>query len=89
MAISALRQPPQVAQFTGRTGPGPCILPGAPAGAQILAIINNGTGSPLTPNNPTGTEAANFEKTLSQGGQIQQTATGNLSANEYWAIWII
>jgi hypothetical protein len=78
MAISALRQPPQVTQLTGRQGAGACILPGAFAAATVVAVVNNGTG---------GIESSSFEKTLSQTGQIQQTSTANLSANEYWAIW--
>lgn len=78
MAISALRQPPQVTQFVGRNGAGACILPAAFAGATVIAVINNGTS---------GNESTNFEKSLSQTGQIQQTATTNLSSNEYWAVW--
>jgi hypothetical protein len=78
MAISALRQPPQVTQFAGRNGVGACILPGAFASATVVAVVNNGSAA---------NESSNFEKTLSVAGQIQQTSTANLSTNEYFAIW--
>jgi hypothetical protein len=77
MVASVLSRQPQHTLFKGRVGAGVCILPSGVKGETVLGIINIGTGS---------TESGNFEITISATGQIQQTSTKDLSANEYYAV---
>jgi hypothetical protein len=48
-------------------------------GDRVLAVINIGTGA---------NESSSFESTISAIGQIQQTSSSNLSANQYYAFTI-
>ncbi len=66
-------------EFTASNGKGPCILPSAMIGDRVLAVINIGTGA---------NESSSFESTISAIGQIQQTSSSNLSANQYYAFTI-
>ncbi len=55
------------------------MLPSAQIGDRVLTAINIATGA---------NESSSFESTISKAGQIQQTSTSNLSANQYWAFTI-
>jgi hypothetical protein len=63
-------------QFNGGSGAGACILPGAQVGDIVVGVINVTTR---------GNESSSFESTVSKAGQIQQTSSGNLSGNQYYA----
>jgi hypothetical protein len=65
--------------FTAANSAGACVLPSAQIGDRVLAVINIGTGA---------NESTSFESTISKAGQIQQTTSSNLSANQYWAFTI-
>ncbi len=64
-------------RFAGRYGAGAIVLPGAQAGDTVTALIG------LV--GVTGDQLANFESVITVDGEIQQTATGDLSDNWYQA----
>jgi hypothetical protein len=66
-------------EFLGSNGAGACILPSAQVGDTVGAVIN------ITTRN---SEANSFETTISKAGQIQQTSSANLSANQYYAFTV-
>lgn len=61
-------------RFAGRNGAGAISVPGAQAGDTVTALIG------LI--GVTGDQSANFESVITIDGEIQQTATGDLS--DYW-----
>lgn len=65
--------------FDGRNGAGACTATGAVAGMKVLGVFGITAGA-------LGTAAASFEATVTVNDQIQQSAGGNLSANDYVAI---
>jgi hypothetical protein len=65
--------------FTADNGAGACVLPSAQVGDRVLAVINIGTGV---------NESSSFETVISKAGQIQQSSTANLSANQYYAFTV-
>ncbi len=65
--------------FDGKNGAGACTAVGAVAGMKVLGVFGI-TGGAL------GNAAASFETTVTVNDQIQQSAGGNLSANDYVAI---
>jgi hypothetical protein len=79
MATLGSRGQPQHALITGKNGTAAIPLPGVIAGDRVVDVRNVTT---------TGSEASNFETTISVAGQLQQTSASNLSGNQYWAITI-
>jgi len=65
--------------FDGRNGAGACTATGAVVGMKVLAVFGITAGA-------LGTAAASFETTVTVTDQIQQSAAGNLSANDYVAV---
>ena len=70
------RAPLPVVAVTGLNGTGAIILTEAKKGDSVYAMQNIST---------LGNEASSFETTVTVNGQIQQTSSSNLSANQYWA----
>jgi hypothetical protein len=65
--------------FDGRNNVGACTAVGAVAGMKVLGVFGITNGA-------LGNAAASFEATVTVNDQIQQSAVGNLSANDYVAI---
>lgn len=65
--------------FDGSNGAGVCTATGAVVGDKVLAVFGI-TGGAL------GAAGASFEATITVVNQIQQSAVGNLSANDYVAL---
>lgn len=65
--------------FDGRNGAGACTATGAVAGMKVLGVFGMTAGA-------LGTAAASFETTITVNDQIQQSAGGDLSLNDYTAI---
>lgn len=65
--------------FDGRSGAGACTATGAVVGMKVLAVFGITAGA-------LGNAAASFESTITVADQIQQSAAGNLSANDYVAV---
>ncbi len=63
----------------GRNGAGACTATGAVAGDLVLAVFGI-TGGAL------GAAGSSFESAITVVNQIQQSSTGNLSANDYVAL---
>jgi hypothetical protein len=66
-------------EFVGSNGAGPCNLPSAQVGDTVVGVINVTTRS---------NESSSFEAAISKAGQIQQTGSANLSANQYYAFTV-
>jgi hypothetical protein len=66
-------------EFLGSNGAGACILPSAQVGDTVVGVVNVTTR---------GNESSSFETTISKAGQIQQTGSVNLSANQYFAFTV-
>jgi len=79
MGISSGLSRPAHVLFNAVNGAGSCVLPSAQVNDRVLAVINVQTGA---------NESSSFESTISKAGQIQQSSTSNLSANQYWAFTI-
>lgn len=65
--------------FDGRNNVGACTAVGAVVGMKVLGVFGITNGA-------LGNAAASFEATVTVNDQIQQSAVGNLSANDYVAI---
>jgi hypothetical protein len=79
--IAAVKNAPQVYPTTfGRNGAGGIPLPGAAVGDTVSDVRN--ITSPLS------SIASSFETSISKAGQIQQTSSSNLSAEEFWFILV-
>jgi hypothetical protein len=78
MAGTGIRRPEPV-QVKGLAAKGAISCPGASVGNAVFGMINVSSGA---------NETANFESTISAAGQIQQTSSSNLSANEYWSYFV-
>lgn len=65
--------------FDGRNNVGACTATGAVAGMKVLGVFGMTAGA-------LGTAAASFESTITVNDQIQQSAVGDLSLNDYTAI---
>ena len=63
----------------GRNGAGACTAIGAVAGDKVLYVAGL-TGGAL------GNASASFEATVTVNDQVQQSAAGNLSLNDYLAV---
>jgi hypothetical protein len=61
--------------FLGRVGAGGIAIVGLQQGDQVIRLIGTYGVS--------GSQAAQFESTVSQDDQLQQTGVGDLSANQY------
>ncbi len=70
------RNPLPVTLVQGLNGAGSCIVPDAKKGDIVVGMYNIQT---------LGNESASFESVVSVTGQIQQTSSGNLGTNQYWA----
>jgi hypothetical protein len=70
---------PQHTLIKGRNSAGSITLPPVRAGDRVIDVTNVAS---------LGSEASNFETTISVSGQIQQLSANDLSAREYWAITI-
>jgi hypothetical protein len=68
---------PQHTLVKGRSSAGPITLPPVKAGDRVIDMANIAS---------LGSEASNFETSISVSGQIQQVSASDLSAREYWAI---
>jgi hypothetical protein len=77
MAIIGSRGQPQVVLIKGRTGAGAIPLSGVLVGDRVVDMRNVAS---------TNSEATSFESTISIAGQIRQSSSSDLSANEYWTI---
>jgi hypothetical protein len=66
---------PEPIQIKGLNGKGGIPINGTPAGSAVFGVINISSGN---------NETANFESVTTVAGQIQQTSSSNLSANEYY-----
>ncbi len=66
-------------EFYASNGAGACVLPSAQVGDTVVGVINIATR---------GNESSSFETTISKAGQIQQTSSSNLSANQYLAFTV-
>lgn len=67
--------------FDGRNGAGACTATGAVVGMKVLAVFGMTAGA-------LGTAAASFETTITVINQIQQSAAGDLSLNDYTALLV-
>lgn len=65
--------------FDGRNNVGACTATGAVAGMKVLGVFGMTSGA-------LGNAAASFETTITVNDQIQQSAVGDLSLNDYTAI---
>jgi hypothetical protein len=71
----------KLATFDGKNGAGAITLTGATVGQYVLAVAC------ISPGTQVGYDAsANFEAQITVADQIQQSASGDLSANDYVAI---
>lgn len=64
--------------FMGRSGSGACTLSGVKVNDIVLSVTGI-SGSPIV-----GDQSSKFESTISVADQIQQSNTGDLSANMYF-----
>lgn len=76
-ALAAVTAGVKVISFDGINGAGACTLTGAVAGDKVIGVAG------IT---AVGDAASSFEATITVNDQIQQTAVGDLSANDYLAV---
>jgi hypothetical protein len=78
LEVVALRRRTYV--FYGCDGAGGCECPGLQVGDQVLSLVGVYGAS--------GSASASFETVVSENGEIQQTATGDLSESIYQVVVI-
>ena len=79
VGLGAVLQGLKLISFDGRDGAGVCTAAGVVVGDKVLYVVGLTEGA-------LGNATASFEATVTVVDQVQQSAAGNLSANNYLAV---